>query len=427
MGMSLLIFLFFLFLFFAALFAFLETAFTALRLFNLKELETSVVKYKNLFRSWEENPQRILITILIANNFAHVVTSVLISHIMERFFGSLGLAVGIALATGMILVFGEIIPKSFAKTHHERLFALCLGLINLLYHVFYPLVTVLLGIANFAFKRLGKTHILQKPDTVSEREIEFLIDYSDQNGIMEAEKTEMLQNVFSLGQTNVKEIMIPKNEITSMSITGSIDDARNLLIKSHFSRLPMYELKEDNIIGMIHQKDIFEVFCSEEAKPLKALLRPILFVPEFQKVNQLLNDFLKKQMHMALVLDEYGNTIGLVTLENILEEIVGDISDEHENVKSDIITLDDGSLLVNGNVDLEELEDCLGIKFVSEGAVTIAGFLSEKLQHLPVEKEILEYNGYSFQVKQASPRRVLQILVTKIKDEEHCKDNENKE
>jgi putative hemolysin len=428
MSISFLFFLFFIFLFLAALFAFLETAFTALRLFKLKELQLSVLKYKGLFKSWETNPQRILITILIANNFAHVVTSVLISHIMQRFMGSLGLAVGVGVATIMILVFGEIIPKSFAKAHHERLFASCLGLINMLYHLVYPLVTVLLKIADLVFSNLGRTHLLERQDTVSEKEIEFLIDYSDQKGLMATEKTEMLQNVFSLGQTQVREIMIPKNDIVSISAIATIENARNLLVKSRFSRLPVYEHNEDNIIGMIHQKDIFELVDKDEKKPLKSTLRPILFIPESQKVNQLLSEFLTKRMHIGVVIDEYGNIIGLVTLEDILEEIVGDIADEHENIKPDIVSLNDGGWLVNGSIDLEELEETLKIAFVTEGSITLAGFLAEKLQHLPKKGERFLYEGYCFQIQQASVRRVYQVLVFEQDKENLLKNrNESKE
>jgi len=412
------IFLFLMFLSCAGLFAFLETAFTALRLFKLKELELTVSKYKNLFRSWETNPQRILITILIANNFAHVVTSVLISHIMQRCLGNIGVAVGVAMATILILIFGEIIPKSFAKTHHEKLFASFLWMINILYHVLYPFVTTLLKIADFVFARIGGKHVLEKQDDISEKEIEFLIDYSDQKGIMAAEKIEMLQNVFSLGQTLVREIIIPKNDVVSISVDSSFQDVLKRLVKTRFSRLPVYAKKEDNIIGMVHQKDILDCAYRNEEKSLNDLVRPILFVPETQRVNQLLSEFLKKRMHMAVVVDEYGNLAGLVTLEDILEEIVGEISDEHEQVSSSIVPLDEGGWLVAGGVDLEELEDLLSITFAAESSVTIAGFLAEKLQHVPTKGERYSYEGYTFQVQQASRRRVYQILVFKNKEED---------
>ena len=414
--------LFFIMLGFAALFAFLETAFTALRLFKLKELEVSVAKYKKLFDSWEKNPQRILITILIANNFAHVMASVLITQIMQTFFGSFGVAAGVAIATLMILVVGEIIPKSFAKTHHERLFASCLWLINILYHLAYPFVTVLLAIAGTIFSQLGGKNILEKQDVVSEKEIEFLIDYSDEKGLMEAEKTEMLQNIFGLGQTLVKEIMVPKNDIVLVSVRDSIDKVREEIHKSGYSRLPVYEGDDDNVIGIIYQKDIFDIVYKDEKKALEELLRPVLFVPETQRTNQLLSEFLKKRMHLAIIIDEYGSCAGLVTLEDVIEEIVGEIRDEHEPIDNDIIPLERGGWLVDGKTALEEVEKLLGITFKVKDSITISGFLSEMLQHIPKKGETFSYEGFCFQVQQANTRRVLQVLVFEEKNVQHQKD-----
>ena len=408
---------FFVALIFAALFAFLETAFTALRLFKLKELALSVSKYQSLFYSWEKNPQRILITILIANNFAHVLASVLISNIMSNIFGTFGLALGVALATIMILIFGEIIPKSFAKTHHERLFASFLWLINILYYIEYPFVTALLRIADFFFSKVGTPHILEKQDVVSEKEIEFLIDYSDEKGIMEAEKTEMLQNVFGLGQTLAREIMIPKADMVLLNDNSTIEQAMETFFKSRYSRVPVYEGDDDNIIGIVHQKDIFDLVVKSQNKKIKELVRPVLFIPETQKVNQLLSDFLKKHIHMAIIIDEYGSVAGLITLEDIIEEIVGEIVDEHEKTSSEIVQLERGGWIVDASTALEKVEDLLGIKIVAENSISLGGFLAEKLQHIPRKGERVYYEGFCFQVQQASARRVLQILIFEHKED----------
>ncbi|MFA6262836.1 MAG: hemolysin family protein [Candidatus Babeliales bacterium] len=410
--------LFLLALSFAALFAFLETAFSALRLFKLKELELTVAKYQRLFTSWEKNPQRILITILIANNFAHVLSSVLISNIMEHFFGTLGLAVGVAVATVMILIFGEIIPKSIAKTHHEKLFGSFLWLINALFYILYPFVTILLHIANYFFTTIGSQHVLEKQDVVSEKEIEFLIDYSDEKGLMEAEKTEMLQNVFGLGQTLVREIMIPKTDMILLDASATIAQANEAFFKSRYSRIPVYEENDDNIIGIIHQKDIFDLMYHSQNKKLKELVRPVLFVPETQKINQLLSNFLRKHVHLAIVIDEYGSVAGLATLEDVIEEIVGEIADEHEKANAEIVPLEKGGWLVDAGVGLEKIEDLLNIKIIAETSVTLGGFLAERLQHIPKKGERVDYEGYCFQVQQANPRRVLQVLVFESKDDQ---------
>jgi len=411
------IFLFCVALLFAALFAFLETSFTALRLFKLKELESAVSKYKLLFNMWETNPQRVLITILIANNFAHVSSSVLIAEIMQKAFGDYGLAFGVASATVLILIFGEIIPKSFAKSHHEKLFIRSLCLVNFLFRAFYPIVSFLLKISDFFSHKFG-VPLHEKVSEVSEKEIEFLIDYSDEKGLMEAEKTEMLQNIFDLGQTPVNKVMVPKTDMVLLNSTSDLESALKSLTRHRYSRLPLYEGKEDNIIGFLYHKDIFDLVHKKQRKPLKELVRPVLFVPETKKCNQLLSDFLKKRMHMAIVIDEYGSVVGLATLEDILEEIVGEIRDEHERIRNEIVNVEDGGWLIEAGVGLDKLEDLLGIEFPPHASVTLAGFLSEQLQHLPRKGERLFYEGYCFQVQQASPRRVFQVLVFKEKKED---------
>ncbi len=412
--------LFFVALSLAALFAFLETAFTALRLFKLKEFAVSKKKYLRLFQVWEKSPRRILITILIANNLAHVLCSVLVTDMMQVFLGDTGwaLAIGVILATIIILVMGEIIPKSYAKQRYEKLFSSSLWLIYVLFYLFYPLVEALVRLSDLFLKKVGTEALAETQDIVTEREIEFLIDYSDQKKLMEATKSEMLQNIFSLGQTIAKEVMVPATDMVVIEASSTLEDAMKIFSTQRFTRLPVYENKEDNIIGLIHQKDIFELLYRKKSKPLKDIVMPILFIPETKKVNVLLAEFLKKRIHMAILIDEHGAVMGLVTLEDIIEEIVGEISDEHEVVHQDIVTLEEGGWIIDARVDLERVEELLGIAFEVEESVTLGGFLAEKLQHLPKKGDRVLYEGYCFQVQRASSRRVYQVLVFKEKSKE---------
>ena len=254
---------------------------------------------------------------------------------------------------------------------------------------------------------------MRKSDVVSEKELEFLIGYSDKAGIIEAEKSEMLQNIFTLGQTLAKEVMVPATDMVSIDVSASLRDAMQLFAEHRYTRLPVYEEKEDNIIGLIHQKDVFELLYRKQEKPLRELVLPIMQVPESKKTNQLLHEFLEKRVHMAILIDEYGAVMGLVSLEDVIEEIVGEIRDEHEHDHAEIVELEQGGFVMNGNVPLEEAEKALGISFKVEDSVTLAGFLAEKLQHLPKKGERVSYEGYVFQVQRASERRVHQVLVFK--------------
>ncbi len=402
-----------------ALFSFLETSITALRLYKLKELAKSHGRYEVLFESLETNPHRVLITILICNSLADVTTAALATNIMETIFkrfnlsGGLGFSMGIALATIAILIFGEIIPKNLAKGRSERLFRSALWLVNIIFYLFYPLVTFLNRFTSFVVNKIGGTKETESAGewVSSEREIRFLIDYIYGKGLIEQEKNEMLQNIFELGTTPVKEIMVPATDIVLVTSDATIKDTLATFVEHPFTRLPVYEAKSDNIIGMVHMKDVFMCLTKNEDKPLSELIRPILFIPESIKVNQMLREFRNKHMHIAVVINEHGSITGLITLEDVLEQIVGDLRDELEPQNECIVPLKQGGWLIDASTPLEDVTDLLHITFETEGSVTLGGFITEQLQHLPKKGERLLFKGYYFQVQKASNKRVLQVLV----------------
>ena len=402
-----------------AVFSFLETSITALRLFKLKELAQSTEHYEALFAALEQSPHRVLITILIANSIADVTTAALATHITETVFAQwnlssgLGFSLGIVIASMAIVVFGEIIPKNLAKGRGEKLFKSMLWLTNIMFYVLYPVVSFLVKFSDFiVLKIMGNKNQESGSEWVSsEREIQFLIDYINEKGLMETEKTEMLQNIFDLGHTPVKEIMVPETNIICVSAQSTIKQTLEIFSKHQYTRMPVYEGQLDNFIGMVHQKDIFVLLSKNEDKPLKDILRPMMFIPETIKVNQLLREFRHQQMHIAIVLNEHGSVTGLITLEDVLEEIVGEISDEHELISQKIIPLKQGGWLVDAGITLEELEDLLSITFATEDSVTLGGFLTEQLQHLPKKGERILYKNFYFQVQKAGSKRVLQVLI----------------
>lgn len=404
-----------------ALFSFLETTITALRLFRLEELSKSTgKKYRVLFETLQNHPHRIIVTILIVSSLANATSAALITQIMTNLFSKLhlseglGFSLGIFIASTCILIFGEIIPKHIARSHGEHLFKSTLWIINGVFYLFYPFVQFLTKLSDFVIHRFSKQPIV--PHQASEEEIQFLISYIDEKGLMDSDKTEMLQNIFRLGRKPVKEIIIPDTDIVNIDVSSSIQDVLKVFSKYQFSRLPVYEGNPENIIGIIYQKDLFLLLQdSIEDKKIKDIIRPIIFVPETLKVNQLLRQFKQQQMHMAMVLNEYGGISGLVTLEDVLEEIVGDISDEYESISKKVEILSEDEWLVDAIISLEDLGELLNIKFPTKDVFTIGGFLTEQLQHLPKKGDRIYFNKYCFQVQKASPKRVLQVLIFKEK------------
>jgi Hemolysins and related proteins containing CBS domains len=407
-----------------ALFSFLETSITALRLFTLKEIaRKSNPRYKYFFQTLENAPQRVLGTILIANSLANVTSAALITNVMENLFArihlssGLGFSIGIGVATTAILIFGEILPKNIAKTYSDRYFKSTLWISNITFRLFEPVAAFLTRLSDFILHKMVRPGEADTAEWVSEKEIQFLIDHIGQKGLMETEKTEMLRNIFELGHTPIKEIMVPANDIISVDVSTSIKEVLNIFAKHHYTRLPVYKDTVDNVIGIVHLKDIFLMPAALQERPLKDILRPILFVPETLKVNQLLRELRQQNVHMAIVLNEHGIVTGLITLENVLEEIVGEISDEHEMAVEKYIELKQGGWLMNGNMPIEDVAELIGIEFETESAMTLGGFLTEQLQHVPKKGERILYKDYYFQVQDASPKRVLRVLVFNEKTE----------
>ncbi|KKP36126.1 MAG: Magnesium/cobalt efflux protein [candidate division TM6 bacterium GW2011_GWF2_32_72] len=404
----------------SGLFSFLETSITSLRLFNLKELASSTKKYTKLFYTLEKYPHRVIVTILIANNLANVSATVLLAKILTQIFDSLNITGGVAftldifITTGAMLILSDALPKSVAKVHGEKLLKSTLWITNAIFYLMSPFVYLLNHLTNWVIYLVGGKDALDNCDTVtSEKEIQFLIDYINEKGLMDPDKTEMLQNIFQLGQTPAREIMIPATDIVSLESNTSLDESLKVFLKYQYSRLPIYEGQPDNIVGMLHLKDVLmHIYQHENRKPIKDLLRPILFIPESLKVNQMLREFRQQNRHIAIVVNEFGVVDGLVTLEDVLEEIVGEISDEHEYSGEKVTPLESEGWLIDGGINLEDLEKLLKIQFKTEEAITLGGFLTEQLQCLPHKGDQLLYKDFWFKVQQATPKRVLKVIIS---------------
>jgi|GEM_PF-4454816 len=312
----------------AVLFAYLETTVTALRLFQINHLESVVLRYKRLFALWRSAPEQILITILIASNFADVVCSVLLTHMIEEnVAGTLGTVTGVLASTVLIVVVGNIVPKSYARIHAHKTPQLILFILNTLITLLRPFMLLYTKINQWC-KPTSTPH--EHDVAVSEQEIAFLINYSDQKGIMEPHKSEMLQNIFGLSHTKITTIMTPASSTVMLEKGTTLAQAYDVLINSSYTRVPVYERSPSYIIGFIHQKDVFAHLLKEQSGTIDQLIRPIMHIKHTKKISLLLKDFLKTQSHLAVVTNDRNGAIGIITLEDVLEEIVGEITDEHD-------------------------------------------------------------------------------------------------
>lgn len=408
------------------IFSFLETSVTLLRMFKLKEMSDSITKYRGIITILEESSQPILISILIANSISDVILASLSTTIAEIVFfnfglsGGIGFSFGVGFASLAIILFGDIIPKSFARKRGEYLLPSMLWLINAIFYLFYPLVTLLMQFTQRMMLMFAGKNTPETSEWISsEKEVRFLIDYVHKKGVLEFEKTEMLQNIFQIGETPVKEIMVSAPDIISVNIDRTAQEVLDVFSRHRFTRLPVYKEKSENIIGMIHQKDVFKLLLKHNIQQLKEIVRPIMFVPETLKVSQLLREFRKQHMHIGIVVNEHGIVTGLITLEDVLEEIVGDIKDEHEAGSPKIHQLPNGTWLAQGSISIDDVERALNIRFENTQSVTLSGFLIERLQRFPQKGSKLIYNNHLFMIQKANNHRIEQILISPISKTTH--------
>lgn len=409
-------------LFFSGFFSASETALTSLgklRIKTLLEREGEKAKDINL---WASNPNRFLATILVGNNVVNIGASIMAAFLAMRIFGdklTAGLAWGVTgVVTFVVLVFGELAPKTFARENAERLALKVIGFLRILSCILAPAIKVLLAMSRTVIKIFGGS-IEKSTPFMTEEEMKALIGLGEEEGVLEEGEREMLESVFEFGETKVQEVMIPRTEMTCIGVNAKLDDILLVLVKAGYSRIPVYKGRIDNIIGLLYAKDLLRYWGEHGDKQLvlKDFVRQPYFIPETKKVNELLREFQRNRIHMAIVVDEYGGTAGLVTLEDLIEEIVGEIEDEYDREGKKIKYLEAGEALVDARIDIGELNEELGTSLPEqEGVETLAGFITSALGRVASVGEFVEQEGLKIYVVEATKRRIGKVKITGLKN-----------
>ena len=368
------------------------------------------------------DPGTFLTTTLVGNNVALVVYSTLMSLALEAplrafFERTLGLAdptgwvltVQTLVAAIVVLVIGEVIPKSLLRQPSGKVLFALAGPLKLTYWLFWPVIKIAGGVSNLLARAAGEeTNSFQQ---FLRRDFELVIRESRETGTLDLdeEESEILSNVFELRSLRVKDSMVPRTEIQAVEEGASLGEVRRVFIETGFSRLPVYRENVDRIVGVVLAHDLFHAPAS-----LASILRPARVVPESKPARDLLFDFLHGGATLAVAVDEYGGTAGIVTLEDLLEELFGDIRDEHDPAAAPIRRVDDRTVLVHGRVELEALADETGIALEEGDFDTVAGFVLAHMGSVPAEHEGFEHDGYLFTVVKASPNRIEAVRIERM-------------
>lgn len=408
-GVIQLVFLFVLIIL-SAFFSSAETALSTVNRVRIRTLEEEGNKKAARVNKVLENYSKMLSAILIGNNIVNLSASALATTLAMRINLAVGIATGIL--TVVVLICGEIVPKTWAMTSSEKISLTYSGIIYFLMQALTPVIFVVDKMAN-GILRLMHIDPNQRMNTMTEAELRTYVDVSHEDGVIETEEREMIYNVFDFSDAQAKDIMIPRINMVTVSIEDSYQEVLSVFRESMYTRLPVYQDDIDNIIGLINIKD-FILKENEENFHVKDILRDAHYTYEFKKVADLLYELREKTTNVTFVLNEYGSTVGMITLEDLLEEIVGEIRDEYDADEEELIQkIDEHTWLVEGSMKLDDINDELGTKLDSEDYDSIGGLIIECLDRLPEDnEEVTLASGIHLKVQGIDQNRIVKVLMT---------------
>ncbi len=397
----------------SAFFSGSETAYLSVSRARIRKLAREGDSRAKVLDKLLEMPNRVIITILIGNNLVNILAASIATSIAIKAFGSTGVGIATGAVTLVVLLFGEITPKSYSATNAERVALLVAKPIYVLMKLLTPVVLVLSRFAKFIVSAFGGE--VRLGPFITEEELKMLVEVGEELGAIEKEEKEMISGIFDFDKMDVKDIMVPRIDMKCIEANSSIEDAKKLILETGHSRIPVYEGNVDNIIGILYAKDLLKFLNSgEKPETLHGILRPAHFVPESKKLNELLNEFQRLKVQIAIVVDEYGGTAGMVTLEDVLEEIVGEIKDEYDVAEGEEFTMiDENQAVVDARVSIHEVNEKLMLSLPEDRVDTIGGLLFNLLGRIPVQGEEVEVDGVVLRVESMRGRRIMKVRVIK--------------
>ena len=401
-------------IFLSGFFSSAETAFSTLNRVRMRNLEEEGSKKAARVNKILESYSKMLSAILIGNNIVNLTASSLTTAFVIGVCGNAYIGIGTGILTIVVLLGGEIIPKTWANLNSEKLALAYSSVIYALMKVMTPVIFIVDLLSNGILKLL---HVdpNKKMDTITESELKTYVDVSHEDGQIESDERKMIYNIFEFSDTCVKDIMIPRTNMVTVNADESVNDLIKVFHESMYTRIPVYQEDKDSMIGFVNIKDLFIARISGQKNiTLKSLLREAYYTYEYKKNADLLLEMREKSMNVAFVLNEYGSIVGMVTLEDLLEELVGEIRDEYDEDEKELIQkIDDRSYLIEGSMNLSDINDSIGTSLNSDDYDSIGGIIIGQLDRLPEDNEsVVLADGTTLQVKGIDQNRILHVLLT---------------
>ncbi len=397
----------------SAFFSASETAYTSASKIRLKNLVNDGNKRAGKALHLLDNYEKLLTTILVGNNLVNILASSICTWLFAAFFGDWSVIAATLFMLLILLTFGEITPKTLAKRHPERVAMLFARPLTFMMIVFTPI--------SICFRALSgslKPEDEDEQPTLTEEELSVMIDEIEGEGVLEKSESELIKSAMEFDDKQISEILTPRVDIVAVDKTATMEDMKNVLLSSGFSRIPVYDGTIDRIIGVVYAKDFYSRYFEGAKIKMEDLMRPVKFIPETATVARTLTEIQKSMVQMIVVLDSYGGTVGIVSLEDILEELVGEIWDESDEVQYSIVRESDGSYAVLGEANIFDMMEEIGVEFDTGDYEdhTVGGYIQYKLNRVPVKGDRVENDEVKMIVRTVRNRRVKMVQVTVKKE-----------
>lgn len=404
----------------SAFFSSAETALTSVNMMRMRSLAENGAKRASLVLKLGEQKPKMLSAILIGNNIVNLSASALASVLAN----TLGLGAYLSVFTGVltfvVIIFGEILPKTIATLYSEKISMFYAPIVYFLMTILTPVIWLVNTIAN-SLMFLMRIDRKQKEAVITEDELLTVVDVSHEEGVIESEEREMIANVVDFGDSLAKDIMVPRIDVDFIDVSLNYEETVAAFRANNYSRLPVYEETRDNVVGILFLKDLFRFEGDKAAFRICDYMRKPHFTYEFKKTSDLLAELRKESVTIAIVLDEYGSTAGIITLEDLIEEIIGDIRDEYDSDEEDLIKkISDTEYMADGSAKLEDINEAMGLSLSSDDYDSIAGHIIHLLEHLPETGETISEENVTYIVEAVDKKRIdrVRIIIQEVVSEE---------
>lgn len=394
----------------SAVFSASETAFSAAKDTRLRAIAQDGGKRAKLAIKISESFDKALTAILIGNNIVNLAAASVATLMVTNRFGSQYVAVGTAVITVLVIIFGEIIPKNLAKEYPETF---CLFIAYPLWGmitVFTPLVWLLIKLKNLVVKLVGGEN--DQP-SMTEEELKLMIDEIEDEGVLDESESDLVKNALEFSDISVSEILIPRVNIAAVEIGDDVETIKEVFITSHFSRLPVYEKTIDSIVGIIHEKNFFDMYLHGR-RDISEIIQKPLYIFGLTSISDIMKEMQRSKSHMAVVVDQYGGTQGIITMEDIIEELVGEIYDETDEEDTSFVSLGDDEYEVSADLSIRDFLDKAGLEEdeIETDCNSIGGLVMENLDHIPSLNEEVEISHFTFRVISADEQKIDRVHIT---------------